>query len=101
MSCNTHGCGCWFWFGTGLEPECISRLYTAACASSSSTVYPLMKLRAIEAVAFSASAILPFSTTEGNSAVGSLATRYCNIVTAVPRGKCNDWLNQTVYQITA
>ena len=57
-SCNRRGCGCRSWFDTGLEPE---RMYiSTARASSSSTVYPLVKLTLEEAVAFSASAALPF-----------------------------------------
>ena len=52
-----------------------------ARASNSSTVYPLVKLT-LEAVAFSASAVLPFSTLQLKvSCIGCLATRFCNGVT--------------------
>ena len=63
-SCNRCGCGCRSWFGTGLEPE---RSYVHLNSACEQLIYGVSARetyfgRAKEAVAFSASAVLPFST---------------------------------------
>ena len=61
--------------------QSVAMYISTARASSSSTVYPLVKLT-LEAVAFSASTVLPFSTLQLKvSCIGCLATRFCNSVT--------------------